>query len=103
MTFSARTVKGRACFQGGIRQYGYKASPGTEAIGQEKTAFANPSHPCQMSSQLVRKDPLQLGKVVGGGARDRERSEPLRGEPASDIVGQKIQSPGYDLIDMVPV
>jgi hypothetical protein len=103
MAFSARPVERGACFQGSIGQNGYKAGSGPEAIGQEKTAFANPSHPCQVSSQLVRKDSLQLAKVVGGRAWDRERPEPLRGEPASGIIGQKIQSPGHDLVNMVPV
>lgn len=45
MAFPARPVEGGACLQGGIGQNGYKTSSGAEAIGQQKTAFANPSHP----------------------------------------------------------
>jgi len=42
---AARFVKDRPRFQGGVRQHRDQADPGSEAIGQEQAALADPAHP----------------------------------------------------------
>jgi len=90
MAFTAGPIEGCSSIQRGVRQHRDKAYPGPEALSKQQAALANPAHPGQMGSQLVRKNSLQLIKVVRGRSRDREGLKTLPDQPPRDIISQEV-------------
>ena len=79
MTFSAGPVQGGSCLQWRVGQNRYQADSGSEAIGEEKTTFANPTHAGEMGGQFVGKESLQLIEIVRRRPRYRQGPEAFAG------------------------
>jgi hypothetical protein len=103
MTFTTGPVEGCPSIQRGVRQHRDKACPRPEALSQQQAALANPAHPGQMGSQLVRKNSLQLIKIVRGRSWDREGLKTLPDQPPCHIISQEVQGSADHFIYMMPV
>jgi hypothetical protein len=55
-----------------------------------------------MRGQLMRKHARQFIIIVWRRAGNRTRPETPRRQLATDIVGEKVEMPGYDIIYMMP-